>query len=356
MADVHVTIDGVILYCDESVSTLQLENGYSIQKVYLVEIPFRNKITDGNGNLTINYLGSQLHDDNGTYLMCIHKEDTFQVRLPQIAPGVHLTDKDLMCGEQLEEYKDTEMEYLNKVFSLLRLFKKGNIGCKEVFFEHKFTVMGFINNTQKQTSDNVTRNIVDSTFFILSTDEAIKCNQFLQDYIGQEYYLLKNCIDEFTWGLEQVDIPTGFEQYTTALEMIFLAKDQQGKKEVLSKRVSVLLENDPIKIQALYDKVKNFYRYRSESLHEGDGRNITAAELKEMEEIVRKVLLKYLDFCKTAIVNNGSITWETIKENKIIDLKAAVETAKNAGVLPILCSSSKNVSKRSPKRLAPWST
>ncbi len=321
MADVQVMIDGVILYCDESVSSLQLGNGYSIHKIYLEDISFKNKINDGNGSITINYLGSRLYDDNGTYLMCIHKEDTFQVQLPQIVPGIHVTDKDLMCGEQLEAYKDIEMQFLNKAFSLLRLFKKGNIGFKEVFFEHEFTVMGFINNTQKQTSDNVTRNIVDSAFFSLTPDEIIRCNQFLQDYT-EEYDLLRNCIDEFTWGLEQVDIPTGFEQYTTALEMIFLAKDQQGKKEVLSKRVSVLLENDPSKIQALYDKMKIFYRYRSESLHEGDGRNITAAELKEMEELVRKVLLKYLDFCKTAITNNESITWESIKENKINDLKS----------------------------------
>ena len=71
IATFHVTIDGVILYCDESVSTLQLENGYSIQKVYLVEIPFRNKITDGNGNLTINYLGSQLHAKESGYGICI---------------------------------------------------------------------------------------------------------------------------------------------------------------------------------------------------------------------------------------------------------------------------------------------
>lgn len=335
MANVQVTIGGVILYCNESVSTLQLGNGYFIQKVHLDDISFKNKINDGNGSLTISYLGSQLHDDNGIYLMCIHKEDIFQVQLPQMVPGVHVTDKDLMCEEQLVEYKDKEMEYLNRVFSLLRIFKKGNIGCKEVFFEHKFTVMGFINNTQKQTSNNVSRNIVDNTFFTLTLDETTRCNQFLLDYIGQEYDLLKNCIDEFTWGLEQIDIPTGFEQYTTALEMIFLVKDQQGKKEVLSKRVSVLLESDPIKIRALYDKIKSFYRYRSESLHEGDGRNITAVELKEMEEIVRKVLIMYLDFCKTAITINASITWETLKENKINDLKAAVEIAKSAGVLPI---------------------
>lgn len=333
--DVTVTIDGIILYCDESISALQLGNGYIVKKTYLDEIPYKNKITDGNGNLTISYMGSRLRDDNGVYFMCIHKDETYQIQPPLLGSGIVLTDRDMMCPEQLETYKEKEVEFLNRKISLLQLFKKGNIGFKEIFFEHRFTLMGFINNTQKQTSNNVTRNIVDNTVFTLTSEEAVKCNQFIRDYSGNEYDLLKNCIDEFTWGLEQIDIPTGFEQYTTALEMIFLAIDQQGKKEVLSKRASVLLESDPIKIQALYYKIKNFYRYRSESLHEGDGRNITAAELKEMEEIVRKVLLKYLDFCKTAITNNTSISWEAIKENKINDLKVAVQMAKNAGTLPI---------------------
>lgn len=334
MVDVQVTIDGIILYCDVSVSALQLGTGYSIQKVYLEDIPFKHKITDGNGRLTINYMGSRLHDDNGVYFMCIHKDDTYQIQLPQMTPGVPVTDRDLMCEEQLGNYKDLEMEYLNQQFSLLHLFKKGNIGCKEVFLEHRFTVMGFINNTQKQTSDSVTRNIVDSTMFSLTPEEASECNKFLQDYNGREYDLLKSCIDEFTWGLEQVDIPTGFEQYTTALEMIILATNQQGKKEVLSKRVAALLESDPAKIRILYDKMKSFYRYRSESLHEGDGRNITATELKELEEIVREVLVKYLDFCKTAIQNNVASTWDEVKADRINILKTAVDTLKNAGILP----------------------
>lgn len=334
MVDVQVMIDGIVLYCDESVSALLFGNGYSIKRVYLEDIPFKHKITDGNGNLTINYMGSRLHDDNGVYFMCIHKDDTYQVRLPQMTPGVPITDRDLMCEDQLEKYKDVELEYLNQKFSLLHLFKKGNIGCKEVFLEHHFTVMGFINNTQKQTSDSVTRNIVDSTIFSLTPEEANECNQFLQNYNGREYDLLKSCIDEFTWGLEQVDLPTGFEQYTTALEMIFLATNQQGKKEVLSKRVAVLLESDPAKIRILYDKMKSFYRYRSESLHEGDGRNITATELNELEEIVREVLVKYLDFCKMAIQNNIASTWDEVKADRINALKTSVDALKNAGILP----------------------
>jgi len=335
VVDVQVTIDGIVLYCDESVSALQLGNGYTIQKAYLDDIPFKNKITDGNGKVVISYLGSQRQDETGPFFMCLHKDDTYQVQLPELVSGVTYTDNDFRCSDQLENYHNNEMEFLHKTFSLLRVYKKGNIGFKEVYMEHRFSAMGgFINNTEKQTSDNVTRNVTDSTIFTLTPEEVILCNQFLQDYSGQEYALLKSCIDEFVWGLEQVDLPTGFEQYTTALEMIFLQKNQQGKKEVLSKRVAVLLETDPAKVRVLYDKMKDFYRYRSDSLHEGDGRNISATELKETEEIVRHVLCKYLGLCKVAIFTNPSVTWNAVKDNKINDLKSAVQAAIAAGTLP----------------------
>lgn len=335
MADVQVTVDGIVLYCDESVSTLQLGNGYTIQKAYLEDLPFKNKITDGNGKVVISYLGSQRHDESGVFFMCLHKDGIYQVQLPELVPGVTYTDNDFRCCNQLEAYHNNEMEFLHKIFSLLRVFKKGNIGFKEIFMEHRFSALGgFMNNTQNQTSDNVTRNVTESTIFTLMPEEAIRCNQFLQDYLGQEHTLLKSCIDEFVWGLEQVDLPTGFEQYTTALEMVFLQKNQQGKKEVLSKRVAVLLESDPAKVRVLYYKLKDYYRYRSDSLHEGDGRNISDTELKELEEIVRDVLFKYLGLCKAAILNNPSVTWDAVKDNKINVLKAAVQAAITAGTLP----------------------
>lgn len=63
---VHATINGIILHCDDSVLGLQLGNGYRLEKKHLDELPFKNKITDGEGKLTINYLGSQLKDEQGS--------------------------------------------------------------------------------------------------------------------------------------------------------------------------------------------------------------------------------------------------------------------------------------------------
>ena len=128
-------------------------------------------------------------------------------------------------------------------------------------------------------------------------------------------------MDEFVWGLEQTDEATGFEQYTTALEMTMLATGQQGKKQVLSKRTAVLLESNPVDITALYNRMLDFYRFRSESLHEGDGQNITSAELLEMEGIVRRVMQKYLSYVSSQIAVRPKVTWDELKTEKINDLK-----------------------------------
>jgi len=334
LSDVNVTIDGVVLYCDSSAADIELGKNYSIRKVFLDDLPYKTKITDGNGKLSINYMGSRLYEDERTYFMCLHKDDTYQIQPPKLRPGITITYKDMMCGNQLEKYKDDELSYLHKQFSLLRLFKQGNIGCKEIFLTHKFSVMGFGSNTQNQTSDNVTRNIVDTRVFSLSNSEISECNSFLQSFSGKEYEILKECIDEFMWGLDGTDTATAFEQYNTALEMIFLAKNQQNKKQVLSKRIAVLLGTTPEEIDSLYKKMLNFYRFRSESLHEGNGNHITEIELRELEIITRNVLCKYLAFCKQFLLRDSNVLWKSIKAAKISDLKNQVGVAIKNGYLP----------------------
>ena len=333
MTEVQVSIDGIVLYCDESISNISLGNGYSITKQKLDELPYKTRVVDGNGNLSINYLGSRMNDNGAVSFMCLHKADTHQITF-QTAPGMVITDRDTMCEDQLSAYKDREMDYLHKMFSLLRLFKAGNIGCKEIFFAHKFTVMDFINNTQTQTNDSVTRNIVDNRVYSLDADEIADCNNFIQKYAGKEYDLLNDCIQEFIWGLEQTDIPTGFEQFTTALEMLFLKKNQPNKKQALSKRVAVLLGKTPTEVTSLYKKMMNFYRYRSESLHEGNGKNITATELIELEDITRKSLQEFMSICNHRVHQKQNVTWQEIKAGEISDLRNQVGLAIKAGTLP----------------------
>lgn len=233
MIEVNVSINAPVLYCDETILGIEIGNGYSFEKNYIDNLPFKEEITDCRGDLTVDYLDSIKSDENGKYLICISKKDVYQIENQIKGPGVY-TDKDMMCGNQVKAHNKLETDYLYKMFSLLHLFKEGNIGTKEIFLDNVFSI-GFMKNILHNTSINVTRNTTDDRVFSLVPDEVMSCNQFLSDYHGSEYTIFKNCIDEFVWGLEQVDIATGFEQFTTALEMTLLDHHQRGKRSTFQK-------------------------------------------------------------------------------------------------------------------------
>lgn len=334
MIDVSVTVSGIIMCCDENIAGINFGKDYSIKKIKFDELPFKENITDGKGQLAVDYFGSRLFDDVDMYFMCIYKDGTFQIEGPQLDWSKRVfTDKDFDCQDQLQGWKDSENEYLHKIVAMMHLFKAGNIGFRDVFFHFEYS-SGIMNNRLNHIIHNETRNIIGERKYTLTEEETNSCNTFLTDFFDAPYRLLKPSIDEFVWGLEQIDIPTGFEQYTTALEMTLLEQNQRNKKQTLSNRVAVLIGKDNADIQQLHQKMQCYYRFRSESLHEGDGSNISDSEFKELEEIVRSVLKKCLLRCKTEHTLNANISWEEIKNKMINDLKAQVVSLKSQGVLP----------------------
>ena len=238
-----------------------------------------------------------------------------------------------MCKDQLKPYQNQENAFIHKQFSLLRVFKEGNLGMYDVFFKYDYKIW-MANNTFNCNSANKSRNCIDNRIYSLSNDEITACQDFLEEYSGDVYSLLQNPINEFIWGLEQIDIATGFEQYTTALEILLLESNQPGKKQKLAKRVALLIGNNPNKIVALHRKMMDFYRFRSDSLHEGDSSNITLLELHELESIIRSVLIATMKRCKTELLADPSLNWDDIKKKQIDDLRIEVTTAVTNGVLP----------------------
>ena len=334
MIDVNVSVFGILMCCDESVLGLDLGHGYSIAKMKYEDIPIKDKISDGNGHLSTDYFGSRIIEPDGVYFMCIRKDDVFQINGIELSGHLQIiTDESIMCAEELSAYTGSEMDYLNEQVNLCRLFHAGNIGFRDVFFTYHHRVLG-INNTFNNNSHNQTRNVIDSRRWHLTTDELHNANQWISDYTGKPYAILKSCIDMFSWGLEQIDPATGFEKYTTALEMVLLETDAQGKKQKLANRTSVMIGSDNTEIGTIHQKMLKFYRYRSESLHEGNDSNISDAELKELEEVTRRVLKKVLIRCRTEITNEPSIIWGGIKDKIINDLISQVSSLKSTGVIP----------------------
>jgi len=87
-------------------------------------------------------------------------------------------------------------------------------------------------------------------------------------------------------------------------------------------------------MKALYEKMKSIFGYHSDSLHRGDGRNISGIGLQEMEEIIQNTFQKYLEFCKTAFRNTPAVTEGNVKNNKINDLKSTIQLTTLADTLP----------------------
>lgn len=333
MINVNVKIAGIILYCDESISNLELGHGYKVIKRYLNDLTFKAEIENGKNQLNIEYVGSRLQDENGVYFMCLEKETMFNINGPEIYIDTMITDEICQCEEEIQLYQNQENEYLQKIFSLIHLFKSGNIGLYQTFFEYKFKTFGCINNTMNSTSQIAGRNAYDESRYVLGNEEVALCNQFLKDYNTEVYTVMEPIIKEFVWGLEQIDEPTGFEQYTTALEMTLLPVNQSGKKQMLSNRVAVLLGKNGIEVRQIHNEIMDFYRYRSKSLHEGNGSNISKIELVKMESYTRRTIFAVMKICKHQLDIDNTRSWGDIKNNLLNEILTKVQQAKDAGIL-----------------------
>lgn len=337
MIDVDILIWAIVLYSDESILGLNIGNGYSIKKMYLKELPFKSRITNNAGDLTINYLGSVREDDCGKYFICVEKHDTYQLPLEKGgAAQIVLDEKEVIIegkfSNQMESflqlYRDNEKEYLHKMFSLLRIYKAGNIGIKELFIQY-----GREQSTRLDTIDNVGRNVIDRREFALSPCETMECNHFLENYADTVYPLLKNCIDRYIWGLEQIDESTGFELIMSTLEMALLSEKEDKKiKENLSRRTAILLSESPEEQQILYKKMRSFYKCRSKSLHCGNDDSISQTALFELQETVRLVLIKLFKIYKEMTNMNPTITACEAKSALVHQLKGKVDEAIENGL------------------------
>lgn len=333
MIDVNVKFIAILMYCDESILNLELGNGYIIEKCYYNDFPFKAEIENGKNQLCMEYIDSKLHDENGSYFICLKKVDEFSINGPEIELGSVVNDNICQCEDEIETYQTQELYYLYKVFSLLRLYKSGNIGLYQRFFSYRFQIAGIMKHIVKNSSESIMRNIYDDRKYILEADEFERCNQFLRIYETQVYNIMDPIIGEFVCGLEQVDIPTAFEQYITALEMALLPKNKPGKKQMLSKRVAVLLGKNDTEVVSIYDKMLSFYSYRSESSHEGNRNNISKRELIEMEDYARQVIMTIMQKCKYQLSMDSTKTWDGIKNDLMNELISEVQNKKTIGIL-----------------------
>lgn len=225
---------------------------------------------------------------------------------------------------------DDEFEYINKFISKLQIYKEGNIGIHKIYFNFKYSFLGNFNYTNTNWIKDA--NTINPHKYELSEVECRDFNNFSIKY-DRCFNLSKSIVDEFCFGHKQIDDATAFEQYTTCLEMFMLEKNCQSKKQCLSKRTAVALFTSEIDVVAMSTKMQEFYKFRSESLHEGNFSNITKNELNELENITRLLIKAFFEYTLNCITIDSTETLETIKSKWIAMLKNRVINFQERGLL-----------------------
>lgn len=334
---VNVDIVAIILGADESLLQLDDVDGFSFEKISINDFKYKDKILMANQKMNHKYylsqLQSDLNDTQNASFACLRKTSSFKVKGPEIIGKgvVSISDKSLHLPE-LEEYKDEQFELINRIISKLMLLQISDIGIFEVFCEFTWRFFIINNNWMCTVSIDDAKTLVGKKYEI-SQGDLERTNEFLASH-NNTYKLMKKVIDGFAYSFKLLDNAKSFEQLVTVLEIMLLPSGQQNKKETLSKRMALLLGNDDSDIINIYDKVKSFYRFRSESTHEGIDANIGANELEELKELTRCAIMKFFDEIENSMKLNPSITFDEVKIHLINSLKTQVASKISAGILP----------------------
>ncbi|HBN12217.1 MAG TPA: hypothetical protein DD415_01220 [Clostridiales bacterium] len=321
--EANTHIETLILGCDESILSVDFLNDYKIEGINIDDYRYKRQISDGMGRLLFHY-DKRLNPirDNVYFRLFKDRKDLITITMEPYKQ-YSIPNKDMLV--KMGEIKESEERYIYRVVNLLRIFKHGYVGIKHIFLEQEIEFGMKYSYNDMILNEN--RSAVNKDYFALSKDEIVSCNQFVKDNYTVIYDAMENIIDIFNFALDQIGIETEFEKLISALETMLLKKGEQGKKEVLAKRVAVMVGKDDYDISKIYSEMKEFYKYRSESTHEGKYANINNANRKELEELTRAVIKKYFEICQAKLLTCPTIIWDDIKRENIITVKSKV-TAK----------------------------
>lgn len=334
--EINVDVFAILLGVDKTLLDVNIGDGYRIEEVFLDECKFKDKIVMGDKSISDKYFLSQIKDVNEgkekISFICITKRDKLQYPCPRLDKSFYISDKNPLFDDEMLIYKDNKYRVIFDFISKSMLFKEGDIGIYEVFFNFQYQFL-FMNNNFSKTVLISDANIICRNIYTLNKSEQETFIKFLTNH-NQAFQLLNKTIDSFTYSYKLLYDAKAFEQITTTLEILFLKKGESMKKENLSKRVAVFLGTDNTEVLKLYKDVKAFYKYRSESTHEGIDVKITKKALLSLKEYTRRSIKRYFDIIEEELLTNPSCDFSSIKIKIILQLQSHVIVKVKEGVLP----------------------
>lgn len=311
---------------DESISRIPPPQDFVFNKINLKDYAFKDKITDGQGRILTEYINA-VHQGEDDYIICLEKSIDRIVQNDKPANALAFVnghDFDDLIRPLHDDIESTVFRF----FSLLHLYKEGEIARKSSFY--RYTTKEGICSTERlkevTIADAIT--IIRYPMVFTAADMPLVADMLYNHTVA--YTMLKNIvIDDLEYTYHTLDDSTNYKNLMTPLEVLFLSNNYGDKKEMLAKRISVFIGGSDSEMKTIYDYVKNSYKDRSDAIHEGVTTNITRDALDELRNLTRKVTKKYMVLIEQELASDPAKTFEDIKRSLINYLKNVV-VSKNA--------------------------
>ena len=325
---INVTIS-IPIIGDDSIIKIAPPNGFTYKQLAFDKYEYRNHMLDDNGKISTDYHYA-VHNAPDPYIIVLEKSEIIQLKHEHPANSMGFImgdDLQKLC----EPVKNNYERELFRYFSLLHLFKEGEIARKYSFYKFETQAGCF---KPQWTGISLCADMITLILhpMIISNDEITSINELLT-VDPKIYALLKDVlIDDLEYSYHVLDDVTNYKNLVTVLEVLFLRGEYGAKKEMLAKRISILLGDTDEEIKTMYSKIKNIYKNRSDATHDGIITNITKNSLDELRDIIRRIGMKYIDHIQSELIKNPNVTFADVKDTMINNLKQQVPEKIKSGI------------------------
>jgi hypothetical protein len=302
---------------DMSIKNAPPPEEFSYREIPFNEYKHRSKMIDGNGDVQIDYHFAVHGENDNKTILCLEKEQTHIIEHDKPANALGFlfgTDFEAVIRPIHALYEESLFMY----FSLLHLYKEGDVYRKHLFYEYE-AQEGIVNNKRKISTYSANMATLVRHPMVIEESEHDELSSFIS-FHSQAYHILKNVVIgdlEFTYHI--VDDITNYNNLITPLEVMFLENDRGTKKEMLSKRMGVFIGTTDVEVRQIYSDMKQHYTARSDAVHKGRECGIMALTLNDLRSLVRRAATKYSTYAINELSTNPSMTFADIK-SKLIPL------------------------------------
>ncbi|MBR4733327.1 MAG: hypothetical protein IK081_11230 [Lachnospiraceae bacterium] len=331
MRDVKIFVSiSIPIIGDESISKLHPPVGFNYQKIPFEKYSYKNCLINGNNEVIVDFENAIHETDNVRYVITLELEEVVSANYNSLAIEERFLDHEVLQ----EIYNSTKERYekeLHQYFSLIHMYKEGEVARKFSFYSFK-TQEGCFKKTSLVITNNVDMVTLILHPMIIAQEEMDCMNSFLAlDF--PVYSLLKEVLfDDLEYTYHVLDNTTNFKNLVTVLEVLFLRGDNGSKKEMLAKRIALLLESDDSGIISTYNKVKRIYVDRSDAVHDGICTNISRGALDDLRNLIRIIGRKYISYIQRLLQSAPNMTFQEAKDKLVDDLMNKVAKKNSEGI------------------------